>query len=112
MDRQTHSVNQDRAQPQALLNVVDGVFLMAGMVIGVGIFKAPSVVAAGADTAAEFLWAWLAGGVLSLCGALVYAELSARHPETGGEYAFLARAFGGWLNTDMSVRRGSHSFAR
>ncbi len=95
MDRQTHSVNHDRAQPQALLNVVDGVFLMAGMVIGVGIFKAPSVVAAGANTAAEFLWAWLAGGVLSLCGALVYAELSARHPETGGEYAFLARAFGG-----------------
>ena len=80
--------------PQQLLSVADGVFLTVGMVIGVGIFKAPSIVAGNTAGAAEFLLAWLLGGAISLCGALVYAELSARHPETGGEYAFLRQGLG------------------
>jgi basic amino acid/polyamine antiporter, APA family len=80
--------------PRQLLSVGDGVFLTVGMVIGVGIFKAPSIVAGNTSGSAEFLFAWLLGGVISLCGALVYAELSARHPETGGEYAFLHHGFG------------------
>lgn len=82
------------AAPRQLLSVPDGVFLMIGMIIGVGIFKAPSIVAANTSSATEFLLAWLVGGVVSLCGALVYAELSARHPETGGEYAFLSNGMG------------------
>ena len=82
------------AQPRQLLSVFDGVFLMVGMVIGVGIFKAPSVVAGNVSSGAEFLLAWLAGGFVSLAGALVYAELSSRHADTGGEYAFLSRGLG------------------
>jgi APA family basic amino acid/polyamine antiporter len=82
------------AQPRQLLSVFDGVFLMVGMVIGVGIFKAPSVVAGNVSSGMEFLLAWLAGGVISLAGALVYAELSSRHADTGGEYAFLSRGLG------------------
>ena len=74
--------------PRQLLSVFDGVFLMVGMVIGVGIFKAPSVVAGNVASGSEFLLAWLFGGAISLAGALVYAELAARHPDTGGEYAF------------------------
>jgi len=80
--------------PKQLLSVGDGMFLTVGMVIGVGIFKAPSIVAGNTSGSAEFLFAWLLGGVISLCGALVYAELSARHPETGGEYAFLHHGLG------------------
>jgi amino acid transporter len=80
--------------PKPLLSVTDAVLLMCGMVIGAGIFKAPSIVAANTSGAGEFLFAWLLGGVVSLCGALVYAELSSRYPETGGEYAFLARGWG------------------
>jgi basic amino acid/polyamine antiporter, APA family len=80
--------------PKQQLSVADGVFLTVGMVIGVGIFKAPSIVAGNTSSTAEFLFAWLLGGVISLCGALVYAELSARHPETGGEYAFLSHGLG------------------
>ena len=80
--------------PKTQLSVTDGVFLVAGMVIGVGIFKAPGLVAANSSSAAEFFFAWLLGGAASLCGALVYAELAARHPETGGEYAFLRRGLG------------------
>jgi amino acid transporter len=82
------------AAPKLLLSVADGVFLMVGMIIGVGIFKAPSIVAGGTSSGTEFLLAWAAGGAVSLCGALVYAELAARHPETGGEYRFLERGFG------------------
>jgi amino acid transporter len=80
--------------PKSLLSVTDGVFLVAGMVIGVGIFKAPGMVAGGSSSAQEFFFAWLLGGIASLCGALVYAELASRHPETGGEYAFLRRGLG------------------
>lgn len=80
--------------PKQLLSVPDGVFLTVGMVIGVGIFKAPSIVAGNTSGPTGFLLAWLLGGVISLCGALVYAELSARHPETGGEYTFLAHGLG------------------
>ncbi|OAI53101.1 hypothetical protein AYO46_03710 [Betaproteobacteria bacterium SCGC AG-212-J23] len=80
--------------PKPLLSVADGTFLMVGMVIGVGIFKAPSIVAGNTATPVQFILVWLFGGLISLCGALVYAELAARHPGTGGEYTFLRRGFG------------------
>ena len=80
--------------PKQLLSVWDGIVLICGMVIGAGIFKAPSIVAGNTASGAEFLGAWVFGGVVSLCGALVYAELATRHPETGGEYAFLSRGMG------------------
>jgi len=82
------------AAPRPLLSVADGTFLMVGMVIGVGIFKAPSMVAGNTSSPAQFILVWLFGGLISLCGALVYAELAARHPGTGGEYTFLRRGFG------------------
>ncbi len=80
--------------PSQQLSVTDGIFLTIGMVIGVGIFKAPSIVAGNTSSPIEFLFAWLLGGAISLCGALVYAELSSRHPETGGEYTFIAHGLG------------------
>ena len=80
--------------PKQLLSVSDGIFLNVGMVIGVGIFKAPSIVAGNTSSNAEFLLLWLFGGLISLCGALVYAELASRHPATGGEYTFLTLGLG------------------
>ena len=84
----------DAVKPRQLLSLSDGIVLICGMVIGAGIFKAPSIVAANTSSATAFVLAWVLGGVVSLCGALVYAELSSRHPETGGEYAFLSRGMG------------------
>ena len=81
-------------KPRELLSVPDGIFLIVGMVIGVGIFKAPGLVAGNASSAGEFFFAWVLGGIASLCGALVYAELASRYPETGGEYSFLRRGWG------------------
>src|SRR5258706_8844584 len=91
MARETRSL---AGAPKALLSVTDGTFLMVGMVIGVGIFKAPSVVAGNTSTPLEFILVWLFGGLASLCGALVYAALASRPPGTGGEYTFLTRGFG------------------
>jgi amino acid transporter len=88
-------VDSDKAvKPKVLLTVPDGVFLVAGMVIGVGIFKLPGLVAASAASPTHFFLAWIIGGVACLCGALVYAELASRYPETGGEYLFLRRGLG------------------
>src|SRR5688572_9926543 len=81
-------------KPKQLLSLWDGIVLICGMVIGAGIFRAPSVVAGNVSSNWEFIAAWVLGGVVSLCGALVYAELAARHPDTGGEYAFLSRGRG------------------
>ena len=86
--------NPSKVAPKPLLSVSDGIILICGMVIGAGIFKAPSIVASNTSSGAEFLGAWVLGGVISLCGALVYAELATRHPDTGGEYAFLSRGMG------------------
>jgi amino acid transporter len=83
------------AVPRPLLTVPDGLLLVVGMVVGAGIFKAPSIVAGNVSSGLEFALLWIAGGIASLCGALVYTELSGRFPETGGEYRFLHRAYGG-----------------
>ena len=81
-------------RPLELLSVGDGIFLTVGMIIGALIFKAPSTVAGATSGTWQFLLAWLAGGLISLCGALVYAELAARYPHTGGEYVFLGEGMG------------------
>ena len=86
--------NKSAIAPKHLLSVPDGIFLVAGMVIGVGIFKLPGLVAGAAASPAQFFTAWIIGGIACLCGALVYAELASRHPETGGEYTFLRHGFG------------------
>ena len=81
-------------RPLELLSVGDGIFLTVGMIIGALIFKAPSMVAGATSGPGPFLLAWLLGGAISLCGALVYAELASRHPHTGGEYVFLSEGMG------------------
>jgi amino acid transporter len=87
--------NKNEVKPKQLLSVTDGVLLVVGMVVGAGIFKAPTIVAGNVSGGLEFALVWIAGGIASLCGALVYTELSGRFPETGGEYRFLERAYGG-----------------
>jgi len=82
------------AEPQPLLSVFDAVMIMVGLVLGIGIFRTPSVVAANVGTEFMFILVWVIGGAMTLVGALCYAELSAAHPHAGGEYHFLSRAYG------------------
>lgn len=85
------------ATPRPTLTVFDAVAMIVGIVVGVGIFKAPSIVAGNVATPAAFIALWLIGGAISLIGALCYAELGSSHPNAGGEYYFLSRAYGDWL---------------
>lgn len=87
-------VSRAVTSPRASLSVIDGVAIMIGIVVGIGIFKTPPLVAANVASDGALLGAWVLGGVITLIGALVYAELAAAYPCTGGEYHFLARAFG------------------
>jgi amino acid transporter len=85
---------QNRSVPQASLSVFDAVTIMVGLVVGIGIFRTPSLVAANVENEFAFIAVWVAGGLITLIGALCYAELSAAHPNAGGEYHFLSRAYG------------------
>ena len=76
------------------LRVIDVVAIIVGTVVGAGIFRTPSLVAASAPSEAAALGAWAVGGAISLIGALCYAELAAAYPSPGGDYHYLARAFG------------------
>ena len=79
---------------RSTLSVFDGVAIMVGCVVGIGIFKTPPLVAANVDSEFSFIAVWIAGGMVTLVGALCYAELASAHPHAGGEYHFLSRAFG------------------
>jgi APA family basic amino acid/polyamine antiporter len=81
-------------QPRATLGLRHAVALIVGIVIGAGIFKAPSLVAGMTGSAAWMFGAWALGGVISLVGALCYAELASTFPHAGGDYHFLHRAYG------------------
>lgn len=86
--------HRNRSEPQPLLSVFDAVTIMVGLVLGIGIFRTPSIVAANVGTEFMFILVWVLGGAITLVGALCYAELSAAHPNAGGEYHFLSRAYG------------------
>jgi amino acid transporter len=77
-----------------LVRAVDAVGLIIGIVVGAGIFRTPSIVAQNAADVSTIYLAWMLGGVMSLIGALVYAELASTYPHAGGDYYYLTRAFG------------------
>lgn len=74
--------------------MVDAIALIVGIVVGAGIFRTPSLVAANVTDGSIFLLAWIFGGLVSFIGALCYAELTTCFPHAGGDYHFLTRAFG------------------
>lgn len=80
--------------PHRALGSRDVLALVVGIVIGAGIFRAPALVASASTNEAMLLLAWLAGGILSIIGALCYAELASAFPSVGGDVHFLNRAYG------------------
>src|SRR4051794_21797711 len=75
------------------LGAFDATMIVMGGIIGAGIFRNPSEVARRVDQPWLMSAAWLAGGLIALAGAFVYAELAQRRPEVGGQYAYLRDAF-------------------
>ena len=83
-----------RGQAAPVLGTLSAFMLIIGLVVGAGIFKAPSLVAGMTGSPEWMFAAWLLGGAVSIVGALCYAELATAWPHAGGDYHFLGRAFG------------------
>ena len=75
------------------LGLFDATMIVMGGIIGSGIFINPYIVARQLPSSWLILLAWLCGGLIVLAGAMVYAELAARLPEVGGQYAYLREAW-------------------
>ncbi|MCX2862201.1 APC family permease [Paucibacter sp. PLA-PC-4] len=82
------------ALPERRLDVRHAVSVCVGMVIGAGIFKTSPMVAGALASDTQLYLAWALGGLLSLIGALCFAEMAAAFPDAGGDYHFLRRAYG------------------
>lgn len=95
------------------LGLWDSVAVLTAIVIGVGIFRVGADVAGFLRSPLLMLGAWLLGGMISLLGALCYAELSSSFPKTGGNYVYLRESYGrpfaflfGWSEL-LVIRAGS-----
>ena len=75
------------------LGLFDATMIVMGGIVGAGIFINPYVVARQVHTPALILGAWVLGGLIALAGAFIYAELAARLPRVGGQYAYLRDAY-------------------
>lgn len=76
------------------LGSFDATMLVMGGIIGSGIFVTPAEVARHVTTPLLIVGLWILGGIVALAASFVYAELAARRPEVGGQYAYLRDAYG------------------
>lgn len=88
MSNPTHMI------PGRLLSQSGAIAIIVGIVIGAGIFKTPSMVAGITGDIGWMMAIWVAGSIISLAGALCYAELATMYPHAGGDYHFLNKAYG------------------
>src|SRR5919109_1860197 len=96
-----HDANQSAAAPSAAgqeklarqLGLFDATMVVMGGIVGSGIFINPYVVAQRVHTPFLIMAAWVAGGIVAMLGAFIYAELAARMPRVGGQYAYLRQAY-------------------
>lgn len=105
----------DRQQLVRGLGLVAAISVIIGNVIGTGVFLKARVMTCNVGTPGWVIAAWIAAGLLSLAGALTYAELTAMKPVAGGEYVFLRDTFGrvssflyGWMQIFIA-RPGSQA---
>ena len=80
--------------------------VVVGAIVGVGIFFTPATLARAVPSPAWVLGLWVLGGVASVAGALVFADLGVRWPRAGGLYVFLREGFGGRLGHALSFLYG------
>src|SRR5947208_6223601 len=90
------AVSVEKGTPQLVrgLNVWHATSIVAGTIIGSGIFLVPAEMMQAVGSARLVYLAWMVGGVLSFFGALTYAELGAMKPQAGGEYVYVRDAYG------------------
>ncbi|WP_441000206.1 APC family permease [Fodinibius sp. SL11] len=84
----------DSGSPIKIFSNLSAIAVIIGIVVGIGIFRLPSIVAQNASSELHYIGFWLAGGLISIMGALCYAEIATKKPDAGGEYHFLTEAYG------------------
>lgn len=92
--RQRRPATAAPAPSRATLRARDAFAITIGIVVGAGIFRTPSLIAGASGSEFVMLAAWVMGGILSIVGALCYAELATTYPQAGGDYTYLRRAYG------------------
>lgn len=81
-------------QLQKQITLFSLTMIAVGSSIGSGVFRTPSEIAGYLPTTGWMLGVWVAGGIVALCGALTFAEISSSFQKAGGFYVFLKEAFG------------------
>jgi APA family basic amino acid/polyamine antiporter len=85
---------QTQTELPRVLNASHATSIVVGIIIGSGIFLVPREMMAAVGSSGMVYAVWIVGGLLSLFGAMTYAEIAALRPKYGGEYAFLREAYG------------------
>lgn len=109
--------------PRRQLTLFDSICIIAGIVIGAGIYETTPAIAGNVTSLSQLMSVWVLGGLISLAGALCYVELATATPEEGGDYVYLTRAYGRhvgflfawaefWIVRPGSVGMMSFVFAR
>jgi amino acid transporter len=94
-ERRLQEASED-SPPKGALGLWDAVSIIVGIVVGAGIYQTAPFILKHVDSPRTALIAWAAAGVLSLIGALCYAELATTYPRDGGDIVYLTRAYGNW----------------
>src|SRR6476620_8627062 len=79
---------------QSRLSLWDSICLIVGIIIGASIYQTSPEIFSYSGSASSGMVAWVLGGVVSLIGALCYAELASAYRTAGGDYTYLTRAYG------------------
>jgi APA family basic amino acid/polyamine antiporter len=87
-------MQQPQSELPRVLNASHATSIVVGIIIGSGIFLVPREMMAAVGSSRMVYIVWIVGGLLSLFGAMTYAEIAAARPRYGGEYAFLREAYG------------------
>ncbi len=116
MTVETYTVDNSTQEERPQLSLWDSICLIIGIIIGASIYHYPPSIFASAGGAIEGMIAWFAGGVISLVGALCYAELATTYRAAGGDYTYLTKAYGPRIGfifawAELSVIRTGGSIA-
>ena len=87
------AAEQDLGSIRARLSTFDTAMVVFSLVVGIGIFRTPAIVAGAAGSTSLFFAAWIAGGFISLIGALTFGEIGSRYPRAGGYYRVVADCY-------------------
>jgi APA family basic amino acid/polyamine antiporter len=87
-------MQQTKSELPRVLNASHATSIVVGIIIGSGIFLVPREMMAAVGSSRMVYAVWIIGGLLSLFGAMTYAEIAAARPKYGGDYAFLREAYG------------------